>query len=143
MQSAQAVTLPSLQDRFGTAVPVVIRDAVAEDGAPATDASAGSAIAQTIAQVWRDVLPAGDVAPNENFFDAGGTSLLVATASRKLQDALGRPVSMTDIYRFPTIRLLTAHYAGQGSGEAAALDESEERGAARRAQRMARRRRAT
>ena len=60
---------------------------------------------------------------------------LEASATR----VLGRDVPMTDIYRFPTLRLLAAHYSGGEESEAAELSESEERGRARRAQRMRRR----
>ncbi len=112
----------------------------AEKSSGASAHAFGSEIEQKIAAVWRDALATSAIGPNENFFEAGGTSLLAASASRKLQEALGRSVAMTDLYRFPTIRLLAQYYGGDETQDSAELDESEERGKARRAQRAARRR---
>jgi hypothetical protein len=133
----------AFDDRFGVAIPMVVRDADADmASATSADSGFGSELERAIAAVWHEVLPTQHISPNENFFDAGGTSLLVATVSRKMQEALGREIKMTDIYHFPTLRLLAAHYAGDSTIDAANLDESEERGKARRAQRLERRRRA-
>jgi NADP-dependent 3-hydroxy acid dehydrogenase YdfG len=132
-------TAGATRDRFGVDVTVAVQQTAAER-ASASSATFGSEIEQKIAGVWRDVLSTSAIGPNENFFEAGGTSLLAASTSRKLQEALGRPVAMTDLYRFPTIRLLAQYYSGDETQDSAELDESEERGRARRAQRAARRR---
>ncbi|MEP6491997.1 MAG: SDR family NAD(P)-dependent oxidoreductase [bacterium] len=131
-------------DRFGKPIPNTLREVkdLEHSSADQTSASFGNDLERAIAAVWREVLSTGTIGPNENFFDAGGTSLLVATASRKLQQALGRDVAMTDIYRFPTLRLLAGFYGGDNIADAVGLDDSEERGKARRAQRMQRRKRA-
>jgi acyl-CoA synthetase (AMP-forming)/AMP-acid ligase II len=132
-----AVAMPA-HDRFAVAVPTSVQQVVAQTSGVTANAF-GSAIEQKIGGVWREVLSTSAIGPNENFFEAGGTSLLAASASRKLQEALGRSVAMTDLYRFPTIRLLAQYYAGDETQDRSELDDSEARGKARRANRTARR----
>ena len=51
-----------------------------------------------------------------NFFDLGGHSLLVVRLHRDLGEMLDQDVSLTDLYRFPTVRSLTRHLQdGDGS----------------------------
>jgi len=68
---------------------------------------------KTIAALWRDVLGLTEVNVTDNFFDLGGHSLLVVQVQRRLRDASGQEVSITDMFRFPTIRGLAQHLTGQ------------------------------
>ncbi len=145
---AAPVAVPTLSDPFGAPVPCRVQDVadlawLREPGgrpstggdAVASEPSFGNDLERTIASVWSAVLPSGAIGPNDNFFEAGGNSLLVATACRKLQQELGRDVPLTDVYRFPTLRLLAQAYGGAGQADSDGLDDSEKRGKARRAQR--------
>jgi natural product biosynthesis luciferase-like monooxygenase protein len=67
-----------------------------------------------IADVWKDVLKLASVGTRDNFFDLGGHSLLAVQAHRRLKEALQRDLSITDIFRFPTIQSL-ATYLNEGS----------------------------
>jgi hypothetical protein len=62
------------------------------------------------------------VGVDDNFFDLGGHSLLMVQVQQHLQGALGRDLSITDLFRFPTVRSLTEHLgrttAGAGTGAA-------------------------
>ena len=71
------------------------------------------------------------VGVEDNFFDLGGHSLLIVQVLAKVREATGRHLPMTDLFRFPTIRALGAHLASGGDDEAA-LEASQDRGAARR-----------
>jgi hypothetical protein len=68
-----------------------------------------------IADVWKDVLKLPQVGTRDNFFDLGGHSLLAVQAHRRLKDALQRDLSITDIFRFPTVASLAAHLADGGA----------------------------
>ena len=146
--------LPPLVDRFGASVSCRVRDVAhvaarhrPDNGAPPTADAArhqsafGSDLERTIALVWQETLPSGGIGRDDNFFDAGASSLMVATVSRKLGQVLRREVPMTEFYRFPTVRLLAAHWAGREDSDAAGLSDSEARGRARRSRQMQRRRR--
>jgi aryl carrier-like protein len=65
---------------------------------------------QVIADVWRDVLKKDDIGVNENFFDIGGTSLLLAKVFAKLRAALNCDVTLVDLLRYPTIATLAANF---------------------------------
>ena len=93
----------------------------------------------SIAEVWKHVLQISEVGRDHNFFDIGGHSLLAVQVHRNLQQTLEQSVSLTDLYRFPTIASL-AGYLG-GDGPARAIGQASDRGARRR-QAMARRRKA-
>ena len=54
---------------------------------------------------------------DDNFFDLGGHSLLVVQVHRKLQEVLGRALSLTDIFRFPTIRALSSYLTAGSAGD--------------------------
>jgi natural product biosynthesis luciferase-like monooxygenase protein len=99
--------------------------------APATAYVAPTSdIERTIADVWRDVLKLPDVGTRDNFFDLGGHSLLAVQAHRRLREALGRNLSITDIFRFPTIQSLGQYLGG---GHEAAAQQGRDRAEGRRA----------
>ncbi|HUR90145.1 MAG TPA: MupA/Atu3671 family FMN-dependent luciferase-like monooxygenase [Ramlibacter sp.] len=77
-----------------------------------TLSSPQSELERTIAGIWQDVLGLPQVGTTDNFFDLGGHSLLVVQVQRRLRDACGREVSITDMFRLPTIKALAAHLGG-------------------------------
>ena len=68
-----------------------------------------NAIEQSIVAVWQDVLGVPTVGVFDNFFDLGGHSLLLVKAQGRLQAALGRDLSILDMFRFPTVDALAKH----------------------------------
>ena len=88
--------LPAPVASEAKAAPVVPRPA-----APA----GGSADAQAeVAAIWSRVLGVGAIGPRDSFFDLGGHSLLAVQAHRDIRAALAVPaLSITDIFRFPTL----------------------------------------
>ncbi len=92
---------------------------------------------EAIATIWKDVLKLPQVGIQDNFFDLGGHSLLAVQAHRRLRESLQRDLSITDIFRFPTIQTLSQHLSQDGADNAAA-QQGQDRAAGRRAA-MARR----
>lgn len=62
-----------------------------------------------IAGIWVEVLKVEHVGINDNFFDAGGHSLLVLQVQHKLQEATGSVISLVDFFSHPTVRSLAAY----------------------------------
>ena len=63
-----------------------------------------------LAAVWQQVLGVATVGAKDNFFALGGHSLLAVQAHREIRSALGTTrLSITDIFRFPTLGALAAH----------------------------------
>jgi len=87
---------------------------------------------ELISDVWKGVLYLEAVGTNDNFFDLGGHSLLVVQAHRKLREVCEHKISLTDLYRFPTIQGL-ANYLSTGGDAAVQAKQSQDRGAKRRA----------
>ncbi|HEY4594294.1 MAG TPA: beta-ketoacyl synthase N-terminal-like domain-containing protein, partial [Thermoanaerobaculia bacterium] len=68
-----------------------------------------SALEEAVAGVWREVLGLERVGVEENFFDLGGHSLLLARVRALLRDRLGREVSLLDLLTHTTVRALARH----------------------------------
>ncbi|HYC63358.1 MAG TPA: phosphopantetheine-binding protein, partial [Reyranellaceae bacterium] len=86
---------------------------------------------KTIAAIWQDVLGLPQVGTTDNFFDLGGHSLLVVQVQRRLREACGREVPITDMFRLPTIKALAAHLGGS-EPQARAVNDGLARAQARR-----------
>jgi acyl carrier protein len=68
-----------------------------------------------VAAAWQDALGIPSVSVNDNFFDLGAHSLTVAEVQVKLQEALGREISLVDLFQFSTVSALAKHLAGTQS----------------------------
>ncbi|MCA9126852.1 MAG: amino acid adenylation domain-containing protein [Planctomycetales bacterium] len=67
-----------------------------------------------VSELWKQSLDIEQVGRHDNFFHLGGHSLLAVQAHREIRDRLNLPgLSITDIFRFPTLGGLAAHI-GQG-----------------------------
>ena len=77
------------------------------------EAKSASGSAARIAGVWSGLLGVSDIRGEDNFFALGGHSLLAVQAHRDIKVALGlNALSITDIFRFPTLAALSAHVDG-------------------------------
>ena len=59
-------------------------------------------------KIWREVLNNPDVQPNDNFFDAGGESILIPAMVIRLQKQFGISISIVDVFQYPTVAKLAA-----------------------------------
>ncbi len=89
------------------ALPVPKREAREVSDAPAAQKGTTQT---TIAQVWAGLIGISDIRGDDNFFALGGHSLLAVQAHRDIKAALGAErLSITDIFRFPTLDGLAGH----------------------------------
>ena len=72
-----------------------------------------------IAGIWRDALRIDRVGSDDNFFDLGGHSMLLAVVRDKLARAFGRDVPIVEMFRHPTVAALAAHLARESQSPAA------------------------
>jgi amino acid adenylation domain-containing protein len=61
---------------------------------------------EVLARVWADVLGVERVSVDDNFFDLGGHSFLMSRVQLQLKTQLGQEVSLVDLFRYPTIKML-------------------------------------
>jgi acyl carrier protein len=87
---------------------------------------------RTIAAVWQEMLALDVVGVETNLFDLGANSLMMVRAVARLSAALDRSLSVVEMFRFPTVRALAAHLDGGGEEVSAAIQQSHERGQARK-----------
>jgi amino acid adenylation domain-containing protein len=64
---------------------------------------------QEIAQVWQKALQLEKVGIYDNFFEVGGHSLLMVQVQSSLQAIFGQPLSIVELFQYPTIHALAKH----------------------------------
>ncbi|WP_327344227.1 MupA/Atu3671 family FMN-dependent luciferase-like monooxygenase [Streptomyces europaeiscabiei] len=93
-----------------------------------------------VAEALAGVLLVERIGMDDNFFEAGGNSLLAVQARARLQPVLGERLSLVDIFRYPTARALVAAFDTAGAAGAAGRDglDRARRAAGRRADALVR-----
>ncbi len=85
-----------------------------------------SDVERQVARIWQEVLGLKEVGIHENFFELGGHSLLLVQAQSKLQESFHIPVSIVDMFKYPSISTL-AKYLSQGQTESASVVQGQKR----------------
>ena len=102
-----------------------------EDGGDPPNLEPRSDLEETLLSIWCDALASARIGTDQNFFDLGASSLMVAEVHARLQQHLQREISLVDLFQFPTVRLLAAHLSGSTSTPTVS-DRAKRRLAARR-----------
>jgi natural product biosynthesis luciferase-like monooxygenase protein/FkbM family methyltransferase len=85
-----------------------------------------SSAEQAVAAVWQSVLGRERIGIHDNFFEVGGNSLLLVQVHARLREALGRDVTMVQLFRHPTVQALARFLEGEAR-ESSAVAEADER----------------
>ena len=68
------------------------------------------ALERELCAIWQDLLQRERVGTRENFFEIGGNSLLSVRLRNDIATRLGREVALTELFEYPTIAALAAHW---------------------------------
>jgi amino acid adenylation domain-containing protein len=97
-------------------------------------------IEEMLVEIWTNILGLEKVGTSDNFFDLGGHSLLLVKVHSKVREVLKKELSMTDLFRYPTINSLAKYLSDEG-GETPSFQQVHDR--ARRQKETRKRRRQT
>ena len=105
-------------------------------------------VERVIGKIWEEVLGVEKVGIGENFFDLGGHSLLMVQVHGRLQEAYGEALSMTELFKYPTVSALAEHLSSkkieeQAEPQAVEISEQLSEGKNRMRQRLQQRQRAS
>ncbi|HKB10637.1 MAG TPA: non-ribosomal peptide synthetase, partial [Vicinamibacterales bacterium] len=108
----------------------------------------GSQTENAVAAIWREILDVPAVGVHDNFFELGGHSLMLARVHGRLVSRLSVTLTMVDLFRCPTVRLLAeaidrSHAEPAPAAETSRADARQDRSmllAARRGSRLQHRR---
>ena len=89
-----------------------------------------------LAGIWVEVLKVERVGINDNFFDAGGNSLLMMRVQHKLHEATGKLIPVAELFSHPTVRRLVAYLDQRQGTDGDAAQEHDEELVAERAKRQ-------
>ena len=109
-----------------------VQEQVAEFVAPAND------LQKQLSDAFKRILGVERVGAFDNFFNLGGHSLLAVQLHRDLKKSLAPNLTITDVYRFPTVAGLAGHLQDRDQA-GKQLSQVAERAAARRQAQLARR----
>src|SRR5262249_57369659 len=98
-----------------------------------------SEVERKIAALWQEVLNVKSVGVDDNFFDLGGHSVLLAHLHGRLRESFPVMVPIVELFEYPTVRTLARRLAPE-TERAESLAEvraraGRERGGARRTRR--------
>jgi amino acid adenylation domain-containing protein len=109
----------------------VDRRALPAPEAVAVDASFGlpqSEAERVIAEIWREFLQVDRVGLNENFFELGGDSLRMVPIHHRLEEVFEQPLSIVELFRYPTVRALAQRLTERQESAPAAASTNGSRG---------------
>lgn len=66
-----------------------------------------------LCEIWKAVLSLDRVGINDNFFEVGGTSMHSIILQQEILEKLGREVSITDLFAYPTVAGLVRYLQGE------------------------------
>jgi acyl carrier protein len=66
---------------------------------------------KTVAEIWQELLGVEKVGLNDNFFELGGHSLLVMRMVGRFKSQFSKPISVVDIFRYPTVEQLATFFS--------------------------------
>jgi phosphopantetheine--protein transferase-like protein len=86
---------------------------VCEEASPPCTETVGDPGLQTktereLAQIWQELMHLGEIGPNDNYFELGGSSLLAARLFDHIEKRLGKRLPLALLYEAPTIRELAS-----------------------------------
>ncbi len=70
-----------------------------------------------IARVWQEVLGVERVSVHDNYFDLGGHSLLMVEVHEKLRPVVPRPITIVELFQYPTVRALYKFLSRDENGD--------------------------
>lgn len=75
--------------------------------------SIDSSIEEVLHQIWSDSLGKESINVNQNFFDAGGNSIMLPHIIQRIQQLLNKSISLVEFFQYPTISSLAAHLSSK------------------------------
>ncbi len=109
LRALGALFAPAAGADRGGGQPVAVADPSSAAAADPVGRAADDA-EELIRDVWTEVLGTDDFGFDEAFFDVGGDSLTLAMVRTRLERRLvTRPISLAELYRYPTVQSLAQH----------------------------------
>jgi amino acid adenylation domain-containing protein len=88
-------------------------------------------VERTVATIWQEMLHVEKLGIHDNFFELGGHSLLIIQLHSKLREVFAKKLSVSDLFKYPTVSSLAMYLSQEGS-ELSAVTQSGNRAEMRR-----------
>ncbi|KQQ12652.1 aspartate racemase [Methylobacterium sp. Leaf122] len=111
-QASREAGQPEAEETTARATPDA---APAPETAPPSAGEAADELLPTIRTIWREMLGRPDLSDDEDFFAAGGHSLLAARVVARIEAATGRTVPLWSFFEAGTVARLCAFLGGEAA----------------------------
>lgn len=109
MVPSHIVVLPSLPLTLNNKVDVRALPAPVIEAEPGIRSKqAASLTEEMLLRIWADLLGHENFGTSDNFFDAGGNSLMIMELRQRIVDQLGAPTTIVSLFQHPTIASFAA-----------------------------------
>lgn len=88
--------------------------------------AASNEVEEELARIWQELLHLDSVGIRDNFFDLGGHSLLAVQMHARIKEKFTTPISIVDLFQYPTIETLSRRLQLSGGESAASLSRDGE-----------------
>jgi amino acid adenylation domain-containing protein len=78
-----------------------------------------------ITAIWQEALGVEKVGVDDNFFDLGGHSILMAEIFTRLQKEINKDITIAELFEYPTVALLARWLSQDKTGRSSALKSKE------------------
>ncbi|MBT0728725.1 non-ribosomal peptide synthetase [Rosenbergiella nectarea] len=97
----------------------ILRNHLCELGEPVNNLSTPkqNVIDKKLLDIWKMFLNVEKLSLGQNFFDAGGNSLLMSRVHREIKKELNIPISIMELFQYPTVTALSDHLVKKYSGK--------------------------
>jgi hypothetical protein len=77
--------------------------------------------------IWQDILERNDIGLDDNFFDVGGNSVQLVASHKQLEELVQRKLPLVELFRYTTVRALSAWLQSTEDGPAVASNAASQR----------------
>lgn len=81
----------------------------------------------TLLRIWADLLGHENFGTSDNFFDAGGNSLMIMELRQRIVEELGTPTTIVELFQYPTIASFAANLIDTSNASAGRHTEASDR----------------
>lgn len=86
-------------------------------------------IQAAVMAIWQDILERNDIGLDDHFFDVGGNSARLVASHKQLEELVQRKLPLVELFRYTTVRALSAWLQSTEDGPAVASHAASQRGA--------------
>ena len=100
----------------------------ADVGVAEDEANPGMILHQQLVEIWKDILKVSDIAPDDNFFDLGGSSFQAVRMMAQIEKVFGESLPLSLLLKRATVSSLARAISGKRQEDGSAIQVIQSKG---------------